>query len=542
MTKRKKNKRSSAFEMTPDNLKKLDQSTLVDLLLNLYEQNKNLSELLQSMVREKHGPKTERFVNPDQLSVFNEKQETQLLVETVETSTSSDLDLNNSANSKSTETKPKKKGHTRQPMPAHLERVPVRGTPSQEQLTCSCCNKTRIATNEIIRNSRFEFKPASVFIEDFIETILSCPNCGDTLVVKPDLVQTIENGTAGPALQAEIVVAKYEDHTPLHRQEQRFARIGAPIARSTMVGWLNKTSITLRPLYDRMRQLLLTSKIIATDDTPVKVQDRKKSKNIKIGRMWIYRGDENYPVNIFDYTHGRGRAGPQIFLDGYKGFLQGDCFSGNIALCCATGATLIACWAHARRYFIKAHPNNKAACDEILKMFADLFEIERTARELQLPCEETNQMRHQEAIPVLNQMKTWLDKQVIIALPQSSFGKAVKYCLNNWTELNNYLLDGNSRIDNNLAEQEMKRVAIGKKNWLFFGSDNGGERAEVLMSLTSTCKRHGVNPSEYLKNVIQNLAENPNQDLDPLLPQNWKREIKNSELEVVTRTPKVSCA
>lgn len=539
MTKRKRNKRPQAFEMTQDNLKKLDQSTLVDLLLSLYEQNKNLSELLQSMVREKHGPKTERFANPDQLRIFN-TETTPTTDAGTQTDTTAPADAGKQE--KSTGKKPKKPGHTRQPMPAHLDRVPVRGTPPQEQLTCKCCSVTRIKTNEIIRNSRFEFKPSTVFIEDFIEMIFSCPDCGDTLVVKPDVVQSIENGTAGPALQAEIVVAKYEDHAPLNRQEQRFARMGVPIARSTMVGWLTNTSITLRPLYDRMRELLFLSKVIATDDTPVKVQDRKRSKNIKIGRMWIYRGDENHPVNVFDYTHGRGRAGPQIFLNGFKRYLQGDCFSGNIALCVATGAILIACWAHARRYFIKAYPNNKAACDEILKMFADLFEIERTAKELQLSGEETKQMRQQEAVPILNKMKEWFDKQVIIALPQSSFGKAVKYCLNNWTELNNYLLDGDLRIDNNLAEQEMKRIAIGKKNWLFFGSDNGGERAEVLMSLTSTCKRHGINPTKYLKYVIQKLTENPNQDLDPLLPHNWKQENENPELAVVTPPPKVARA
>lgn len=533
MTKRKKTKQSSKFEMTEENLKTLDQSTLVDLLLRLHEQNKKLSEMLQSMVREKHGPKTERFENTDQLSIFDKEKEPTQIEVSQENADSQPL-------KREEKTQKKKSGHTRNPMPCHLERKPITGKPTQEELTCFCCSTQRVKINEFVRNSRFEYQPASLFVEDFIETILECPKCGDTVTVKPATVQSIENGTAGPGLQAEIVIAKYEDHLPLHRQEQRFARIGAPIARSTMVGWLWKTATTLRPVYDRMKKLLLQSKVIATDDTPVKVQDRTKSKNIKLGRKWIYRGDESHPVNVFDYTQGRGRAGPQVFLSGFNGYLQGDCFSGNIALCVATGATLVACWAHARRYFIKALPNNKATCEEILKMFSELFEIERTARELALSAQEIKLMREQESKPLLDKIKKWLDTQVIIALPQSSFGKAVKYSLNNWNELTNFLLDGDLKIDNNLAEQEMKRIAIGRKNWLFFGSDNGGEQAEVLMSITSTCKRHGVNPFEYLKDVIQKLSENPDCNLDSLLPFNWKPQEALSELDSCHSTPKVA--
>lgn len=416
--------------------------------------------------------------------------------------------------------------------------------PDASDLTCKNCAVSMTFLMEVLRNSRYEQVPATVVIEDFIALVYQCPGCNETLTVEPP-AQIIENGTAGPVLMIDVAVSKFEDHLPWNRQEQRFARMGVPIARSTMVGWMQWLAAKLRPLYDRMHELLLLSKVIATDDTPVKVQDRmmrrKTARKLKIktGRIWIYRGDEEQPFNIFNYTEGRGRACPMIFLKGYNGFLQGDCFSGNLALCAETGATFVACLVHARRYFIKAEPNNKVACLEMLRMFFDLFEIERDARELELSADDVKQMREQESKPILNKMKTWLDAQVLIALPKSSFGKAVNYCLNNWTELTNYLLDGNLRAENNLAEQEMKRIACGRKNWYFLGSDEGGKTAEVLLSIMSTCRRHGVNPSEYLKDVLQSLTENPNVDLDSLLPHNWKARKERSEIEGCHITPKV---
>ncbi len=534
-----KKKRCPSLDLSnADALRGMDEDTLLGIITRLYQQNKELSELLQILVREKHLSKNERFVNPDQLSLFVEEDSSSKAPETKDSAKSAPGDQ-----SSATKTKSKKPGNTRNPMPAHLDRKTITGSrPSDAELLCQCCSQLKVEVNQVLRNSRYEYKPASVFVEQFVDIVYACPACGDTLVVEPELKQTIENGTAGPALQAEIVVAKYEDHMPLHRQEQRFARMGVPIARSTMVGWMKSTADRLLPLYDRMHELLLLSKVIATDDTPVKVQVRKKSKNIKIGRIWIYRGDDDHPFNLFDYTEGRSRAGPMTFLAGFRCYLQGDCFSGNLALCAETGAIFVACLVHGRRYFIKALPNNKSACEEILQMFTDLFEIERSARELEISADEVKLMREQESRPILDKMKKWLEEQSITALPRSAFGKGVNYCLNNWTELTNYLLDGNVRADNNLAEQEMKRVACGRKNWYFLGSEDSGKTAAVLLSITSTCKRNGVNPSEYIKDVLQRLTEDPDAELDPLLPNNWKKTFGGSEIEGCHITPEVAFA
>jgi transposase len=515
------------FEMTPEHLSSLDKETLIDLLVKVHEQYKQLSETVQAIMIEKYGPKSEKFQDPDQLRLFDNSEITQSEDESGAGATGQ---TSGSAQASPGRDKPRKR---RNPRPAQIDAKPVRGpAPSAEMLLCGCCNVQRKLANEVSRGLRYIYKPAEVFAENYIASIFQCDSCGDTLVVEPDIAAAELKIQADPGLQAIIAVERFDDSLPLNRQERRFARIGVPIARSTMCGWLRAATITLRPLYNEMKTLLLRSKWIATDDTPIKVQDRSKQKNIKLGRVWIYRGDDDHPVNLFDYTTGRGRDGPMEFLREFRGYLLGDCFSGNQALCAATGSTHVACNAHARRYFIKAEPNNRQGCSEILRMYRELFKVDRDAREIGVSGNELKRMREEESRPILDRMKSWLDRNVIVALPKSSFGKAVNYALNNWTELTNFMLDGDLSLDNNLAEQEMKRVAINRKNSLFFGSDRGGEDAEVLMSLISTCRRHDVEPWSYLRDVITILTRNPSAQLNSLMPQNWKGYRQNAEIEM----------
>lgn len=521
MTNESKKRRQSKFKMTPGHLQDLDKDTLVTMLVKMQEQYQQLTESMQALLRDKYGPKTEHFVDRDQLRLFSDTT-----VESSQEASDRDNDLSRSERDTHAPADTKqnqRKRRDKNPRSSNMECIKIRGPePSLEALTCGCCSVSRTLANEVSRGRRYVYQPARVHLEEFIASIFACNSCGSTLVVEPEISELELRIEADPGLQAVIAVERFDDSMPLNRQERRFARIGVPIARSTMVGWLRFSSKTLRPLYDRMHVLLLQSNAIATDDSPMKVLDRSKKKNIKLGRVWIYRGDDTHPFNLFDYTAGRGRDGPLTFLRGFNGYLMGDCFSGNQALCAETGATHVACNAHARRYFIKAQQNNQDGCSEILRMYRQLFKIESDAKELGVCGAELKLMREQESKPLLATMKEWLDRQVLTALPKSSFGKAVNYSLNNWDELTNFLLDGELRADNNLAEQEMKRVTINRKNSLFFGSDQGGEDSEVLMSLISTCRRHGVEPWAYLRDVITVLTKNPNHDLDSLLPHNWQ--------------------
>jgi len=526
-----KKERVKVTDLTPEVLDSLDQETLIALVMRLYEQNKQLSEQLRIYVMEKYGPRTERFGNPDQLRLFNSA------AQTTEVSTSKEPE----SHAPTKQPLSKKTGHGRNPMPSNLPRVQVRGTPDTHALNCHCGGQ-RLKVNEVLRNSRYEFVPSSLVVEEILDSVYECAACHDTVVVPAQICEPIANGTAGPGLIASVISDKYCDHMPNHRQVQRFARHDANIPRSTIDGWLDVTAKKLRSLYNEMNSRLLQAKAIATDDSPVKVQDRARKNNMKTGRIWIYRGDESQPFNVFAFTQGRGRDGPISFLRGFSGYLLGDCFSGNQAVCTESGCTHIACNVHARRYFVKALPNNKRGAEEALAMYHALFEIERTAKELNLTSAQRYQMRQEEAVPLLTRMKDWLDKERLTALPNSAYGKAVTYCLNNWTALTAYLQDGDLSADNNLAEQEMKHLAIGRKNWMFFGSDDGGENAAIFLSLISTCKRHGVEPWRYLKHVIETLTANPQADLHPLLPNNWAlaHTPRLSEMTHVKDAPKVA--
>lgn len=518
---KKQPKRARTSKLTPEVLQQLDQEALVSLILKLYEQNVQLSEQLQAFVHEKYGRKTERFEDPNQLRIMGNTAD------------------NADAGEEPKKEKPAKKpGHTRNPMPSHLERKRLDRQPTHEERNCSCGGQ-RIKVNEVIRNSRFECIPVTLFVEDIIDSVWECARCHSAIVVEAQVCEPIINGIAGPGLQVKIAEDRWLNHLPLHRQEQMFFRHGIHISRSTMCGWMAALAERFRGVYDAMRADLLKSKVIATDDTPVKVLDRTKKRNIKRGHEWICIGDNEHPVNVFHYTEGRGRDGPKTFMPGFTGYLQGDCFSGNRALCAETGAKFVACLAHARRYFKKALPNDEARANEALRMFRQLFKTESEARDFQLSPEDTKRMRQQESLPVLLELKAWLDEQVVATVPKSSLGKAIAYCLNNWDVLNNYLLDGDLRIDNNLSEQQMKKIAIGRKNWLFFGSDEGGEHASILLSLLSTAVRHDLKPAEYLHDVLVRLTEDPTCDVQSLIPHRWRQEREKGGIEGVKPTPQM---
>lgn len=523
----KKAKKTRITQLTPEVLSQLDQDSLISVILKLYEQNKQLSEQMQAMLHEKYGKKTERHVDPDQLRIV------------LPSNAGDGHDSSRSTDEKESSKKmpPKKPGHSRNPMPSHLKRHPIERAPNEHERLCKC-GVHRIHINKIIRNRRFECVPVTVFIQEIIDNVWQCPECGDTVVVEAEASEPIKNGTAGPRMLVKIAEDRWLNHLPLHRQEQMFARQGIDINRSTMCGWMAALAKLFLPIYDCMKSELLKSKVIATDDTPVKVQDRKRKNNIRRAHEWIFMGDENHRVNLFHHTRGRSRAGPREFIPGFKGFLLGDCFSGNRALCAETGATFAACRAHDRRYYVKARANNKQLCDEMLSMYEELFEIERTARSLELPREEIVQMRQQEAVPILERMKHWINQHVLTALPSSSFGKALNYSLNNWDSLNKYLLDGDVRIDNNLAEQQMKLFATGRKNFYFFGSDEAGLQASVMLSLLSTCVRNGVEPGAYLYDVLGRLTANPQCDPAELMPHTWKP----AEIKDVNDTPQLVLA
>jgi len=353
-----------------------------------------------------------------------------------------------------------------------------------------------------------------------VEDVCKKYACACTVKTATKPAQPIEKSTAGASLLAQVIVAKTADHLPLHRQEKIFERHGADISRKTMGGWLAQCADLLQPLYASMKQALFQSKVIGTDDTSVKVLD-VNLPFARTGRIWPYYGDAAHPIILYDYTATRARAGPQEFLKGYRGYLQADAYGGYDAFFKdpARGLIEVGCWAHTRRYFHKALESDQAHMGPALLLIAQLYRVEKEARTL--PAEDRLRLRQLQSRPLLEKLRNYLLEIQAEVLPKSPEGRAVRYALKNWTALTRYCEDGDLQIDNNATERAIRGVAVGRNNWIFFGSDEGGRTAAVLRSFVASCQRVGVDPFVWLRDILSRIADHPVTRLAELLPHNW---------------------
>jgi transposase len=356
-------------------------------------------------------------------------------------------------------------------------------------------------------------------------------NPGAVVIAAAKPPTPIAKGLPGPGLLAHLIVSKYVDHLPLHRLERVYERQGLWLPRSTLCDWLAACAQLLRPLYQRLIDIVLQSRALHTDDTTVKMQEQLKKQEqfshlLITARLWGYLGDTAHPFNVFDFTLTRKRDGPQEFLKTYQGYLHADAFTGYDCLYLPDPRTAtariieVACNAHARRKFYEARSTAALGSHRALAYYGQLYELERAAKDFTEG--QRLQMRQELAVPILNQFHEWLLAEHAQVLPKSPMREALGYALNNWTALTRYTAAGFLAIDNNAAEREMKRIAIGRKNWLFVGSPQGGQTAAVLLSFTSTCQRLGVEPWAYLQDVLTRLPGLPPGQLDELLPDRWQ--------------------
>ena len=335
----------------------------------------------------------------------------------------------------------------------------------------------------------------------------------------------IAKGLPGPGLLAHLIVSKYADHLPLHRLERIYERQGVFLHRSTLSDWLGACAQLLRPLYELMVGVVLQSRALHTDDTTVKLQD-PLTHLLSTARLWGYLGDAAHPYNVFDFTANRKRDGPERFLASYRGYLHADAFSGYDRLylpdprTAAARIVEVACNAHARRKFYEARGSDALRAHQALAYYRQLYELERAAKDFSDG--QRLQMRQELSLPILEQFHMWLEAQRAAVLPKSPMGEAVGYALNNWAALKRYTEAGFLAIDNNVAEREMKRIAIGRKNWLSVGSPRGGQTAAVLISFTSTCQRLDIEPWAYLQDVLARLPSLGREQLGELLPDRWE--------------------
>jgi transposase len=502
----------------PEDPKVLQQMVL-DLMAQLDRESAERTKiegLLRELLDARRSRKSEQL-SADQLALFAELlQARQAQAESPEKGNDSDDDAANGGGATGN-TAPKKRGGGRQPLPKDLQRERIVHDLAEEEKHCAACQKDLRPIGEET-SERYEYIPAQLKVVEDVCKKYAC-ECTVKTATKPP--QPIEKSTAGASLLAQVIVAKTADHLPLNRQEKIFERHGADISRKTMGGWMAQCAGLLKPLYGKAKEVLFESKVIGTDDTGVKVLD-EKLPFARTGRIWPYYGDPDHPVILYDYTQNRARAGPEEFLKGYRGLLQVDAYGGYDALFKdpARGLIEVACWAHARRYYFKALDSDQARMGPALLFIAQLYGVEEQARGWS--AEERLTLRQRESRPVLEKLHGYLLEIQKEVLPKSPEGRAVRYSLNNWTALNRYCDDGDLEIDNNRTERSIRGVAVGRNNWIFFGSDQGGHTAALLRSFVASCQRVGVDPYAWFKDVLTRIAAHPITRLAELLPHNWK--------------------
>lgn len=411
-----------------------------------------------------------------------------------------------------------KKTGGRQALPRHLKRQRIVHDLAEQEKHCrDCAQDLRLIGEDT--SERYEFIPASLLVIEDACLKYACA-CTVRTATKPP--QPIEKSIAGASLLAQVIVAKVADHLPLHRQEKIFERHGGDISRKTMGGWLAQCADLLDPLYQALKSLVLESKVIGTDDTSVKVLD-PKLPYARTGRFWPYLGDPTHPGIIYDYTATRERAGPEKFLEGYRGYLQADAYGGYDAFFKdrARGLMEVGCWGHARRYFFKALESDQPHMGPALLLIGQLYQVEEEARTRALPPEDRLRLRQLRSRPVMDRLHGYFEEIQIEVLPKSPAARAVRYALKNWIALTRYLEDGDLEIDNNATERAIRGIAVGRNNWTFLGSDSGGRTAAVLRSFVASCQRAGVEPFAWFRDVLSRIAEHPITRLAELLPHNW---------------------
>jgi transposase len=385
-----------------------------------------------------------------------------------------------------------------------------------------CCPTCKAAMARIGQTvtEEVDYVPASVVVREHVRPKYACRRCQEGVVTAELPPRPIEKGRPGPGLLAQILVSKYADHLPLHRQEAIFERHGLRLSRSTMCDWVGECAQAFFPIVQCLREGVLASYLVHADETPVLMQVNYQGGGKQRCYLWGYVGDQGDVV--YDFRTSRSRDGPLDFLEGYEGKLLVDDYAGYNAVCAWEGVERVACWAHARRGFFEALASATSEASLVLARIQRLYGVEKEGRELGLDAERLRALRQEKSVPILASIREDLDRLSKTTLPKSPLGKAVAYALGLWEELTRYVEDGRIPIDNNSVERAMRVVALGRKNWLFCGSESGGQRAAVIYSLIETARRQGIEPFEYLRDVLERLPTHPADRIAELTPRAWK--------------------
>jgi transposase len=402
----------------------------------------------------------------------------------------------------------------RLPLPPELPRVDVPHRPAS--CTCAHCDAPLVQLGEDV-SEQLDYEPGRFFVRRHVRPRYACRRC-ETVTQAPLPAQLIDKGLPAAGLAAQVLIAKYQDHLPLYRQSAIYARAGVPIARSTLAGWVGQLGVEVEPLVGAMRADLTAGPVLHADETPVALLDPGRGQTRR-AYLWTYRSGPAAaaPIVVYDFQTSRAGCHAQAFLTGWRGVLMVDDYSGYKALFETEGRIELACWAHVRRKFYELHVANRSElADTALKTIGALYRIEHEAAAFAPAARQRHRQAH--ALPVLAAFERWLVAQQPRVPPQSGLGRAIGYTLKRWAALVRYTESGAYPIDNNPVENAIRPVALGRKNWLFSGSETAGRRAAAIMSVIQTAKLNGRDPYAYLKDVLTRLPTQPARRLRDLLP------------------------
>ena len=421
---------------------------------------------------------------------------------------------------------PKKRG--RRTLPDHLPRVDVEHTLDEQACQCEHCHAMMEPLSQKI-TEQLDIIPAQVRVIRHHRQTYRCPECDDALVTASMPPQPIPKGNATAATLVFLIIAKYLDGLPLFRIERQLKRLGCPIPRATLANWMIHCGQLVQPLINLMTERLLSYDIVAMDESRFQVLNEEGKSAQSQSYIWVQRGGPpDSPVVLYHYDPSRSQEVPLRLLEGFSGYLQSDAYEGYGAVCRKNDLVSVGCMAHSRRTFDEAlksqsavdpnqHKSTLAAT--AIKKIQTLYRIEREAKHLS--DDERLQVRQSRSVPVLKELRHWLDDHLFLVPPKSALGKAMHYLDKQWDKLNVYTRDGRLRIDNNLTENAIRPFVIGRKAWLFSTSVDGANASANLYSLVETAKANGLEPYAYLHEVLTELpAAKTVEDIERLLPFN----------------------
>ena len=416
----------------------------------------------------------------------------------------------------------KKKGR-RSEFPEHLPVVRTVTELRAEDRTCACGGRLEEFGEEVSRELE---RVETTVVHELVRKKYACASCQQGVVTAPWRGKVIDKGLLGPGFLSHVIVDRFGNHMPYFRLEGQYRSEGLDLSRSVLCESMARCAELLEPIAQEVKNGILASPIVNTDDTPVTLA-QSSSGGSKQARVWAYLDQAGR--HWYDFTESRKRDGPARVFASYTGYIQADAYSGYDRLFLPGRATEVGCWFHARRGFIKAETTDPALAKEAIERIGKLFLIEEAASAL--APEERARLRQEKAAALVEELRAWLELTATKVLPKSPMGQAITYVLNQWEALTRYLEDGRLEMTNNAAERAVKPFAIGRKNWLFFQREGGGRTASVLMSLLMTAKAAGVNLNDYFRDVLLRISE-PGISVQDLTPHGWKQRF---EPEVAAR-------